>query len=115
MTIYAKALPPDTTSNIAGGQWHPSAISREAVTPEWRAPVLAALDYSWRRFQIMVGDDYGIRWLPTYAETGGGLGPPISDLPAVNRMLAPDEHPFPVDNVAATTRSMSRPAASSAR
>ena len=23
VTIYAKALPPDTTSNIAGGQWSP--------------------------------------------------------------------------------------------
>ena len=28
------------------------------------------MDYSWRRFQIMVGDDYGIRWLPTYQESG---------------------------------------------
>jgi hypothetical protein len=28
-----------------------------------------ALDYSWRRYQIMVGEDYGIRWLPTYVET----------------------------------------------
>ena len=27
VTIYAKALPPDTTSNIAGGQFHPFATS----------------------------------------------------------------------------------------
>ena len=84
VTIYAKALPPDTTSNIAGGQFHPFGhYDHDQVTPEWRAQFLAALDYSWRRFQIMVGDDYGIRWLPTYAETSGGLErqmPP--DLPA---------------------------------
>src|SRR3954454_17380817 len=69
VTIYAAALPPDTTSNIAGGQFHPSAVFRnEAVTPEFRTQFTRALDYSWRRFQIMVGDDYGIRWLPTYVE-----------------------------------------------
>ena len=38
-------------------------------TPEFMAQFTRALDYSWRRFQIMVGDDYGIRWLPTYVET----------------------------------------------
>ena len=57
----------------AGGQFHPFGhYAHDRVTPEWRAQFAAALDYSWRRFQIMVGDDYGIRWLPTYAETGGG-------------------------------------------
>ena len=30
VTIYAAALPPDTTSNIAGGQFHPFAVFREA-------------------------------------------------------------------------------------
>jgi hypothetical protein len=69
VTLYAKALPPETTSNVAGGQFHPYGhYEHDRVTPEWRAQFAAALDYSWRRFQIMVGDDYGIRWLPTYAE-----------------------------------------------
>src|SRR6476659_9387173 len=67
VTIYAAALPPDTTSNIAGGQFHPFAVFHEGdVTPEFMAQYARATDYSWRRFQIMVGDDYGIRWLPTY-------------------------------------------------
>jgi D-amino-acid oxidase len=98
VTIYAKALPPDTTSNIAGGQFHPFGHFRgDSVTPEWRAQFLAALDYSWRRFQIMVGDDYGIHWLPTYAETSGGLEPQtLPTFPPDNRLLRPDEHPFPV-------------------
>ena len=98
VTIYAKALPPDTTSNIAGGQFHPFGhYDHDQVTPEWRAQFLAALDYSWRRFQIMVGDDYGIRWLPTYSETSGGLERQLlPTFPPDNRLLTPAEHPFPV-------------------
>ena len=96
VTIYTKALPPDTTSNIAGGQFHPFGhYDRSQVTPEWRTQYLAALDYSWRRFQIMVGDDYGIRWLPTYSETSGAepqLIPPSRPTPPA----PPDEHPFTV-------------------
>jgi D-amino-acid oxidase len=100
VTLYAKALPPDTTSNIAGGQFHPFGHFREdRVTPEWRAQFVAAVDYSWRRFQIMVGEEYGIRWLTTYAE-----GPETQLLPTFpprNRLLRPDEHPFPVETMSA--------------
>src|SRR5207245_9644623 len=67
VTIYAAALPPDTTSNIAGGQFHPFGLYREdAVTPAWKAQFTRALDSRWRRSQVMVGDDYGIPCLPTY-------------------------------------------------
>lgn len=96
VTLYAKALPPDTTSNIAGGQWSPFGhYRRDSVTAEWRAQFAAALDYSWRRFQIMVGDDYGIRWLPTYTE---GEAPRDPYHPAA-RVLAADEHPFAIDRI----------------
>src|SRR3546814_9750056 len=38
VTLYTAALPPDTTSNIAGGQWSPFGHYRDsAVTPEWRS------------------------------------------------------------------------------
>lgn len=102
VTIYADAPPPETTSNIAGGQWGPySVYSDAAVTPAWRAQFAAALDYSWRRFQIMVGDDYGVRWLPTYTE-GGGPDPasPLDRYHPAGRQLRRDEHPFPIANVA---------------
>jgi D-amino-acid oxidase len=98
VTLYTKALTPDTTSNIAGGQISPFGHYREdAVTPEWRAQFAAAMDYSWRRFQIMVGDDYGIRWLPTYEESGTDDRPSPLDVykPGLRR-LASSEHPFPV-------------------
>jgi len=99
VTIYAAALPPHTTSNVAGGQWSPFGHYREsAVTPAWRAQFMAALDYSWRRFQIMVGEDYGVRWLPTYAQGDGGPDPtnPLDRYHPNGRLLADDEHPFPV-------------------
>ena len=94
--IYAAALPPETTSNIAGGQFHPAyAFKESAVTPEFMAQFARALDYSWRRFQIMVGEDYGIRWLPTYVETDSPEAKTIATFPPVNRMLSPAENPFP--------------------
>jgi len=100
VTIYAKALPPHTTSNIAGGQIETAYLYKDdSVTPEWRAQLLAAMDYSWRRWQIMVGDEYGIRWLPTYEETQlSGSNPMDSYYPAT-KVLSRAEHPFPLDTV----------------
>jgi hypothetical protein len=103
VTIYAAALPPETTSNIAGGQWHASGHYREsAVSPEWQRQFVAAKDYSWRRFQIMAGEDYGVRWLPTYHQTRADAAPEPEFLPnhqPVSRRLQRGEHPFPVEHV----------------
>ncbi|HLL32062.1 MAG TPA: FAD-dependent oxidoreductase [Allosphingosinicella sp.] len=99
VTIYTEALTPHTTSNIAGGQISPFGhFSQESVTPEWRAQFAAAMDYSWRRFQIMVGDDYGIRWLPTYQESGNVGRWQDRFHPGV-RALSRAEHPFPVEQM----------------
>lgn len=96
VTIYAAALPPDTTSNVAGGQFHPAyAFSEHAVTPAFMAQFVRALDYSWRRFQILVGEDYGVRWLPTYVETDSPESKVIATFPPINRMLTAAENPFP--------------------
>jgi D-amino-acid oxidase len=101
VTVYTAALPPDTTSNIAGGQFHPFGLyKQDAVTPEWKAQFIRALDYSWRRFQIMVGDDYGIRWLPTYVERGSPEDRLLQTFPPIDRVIAPREHPFPLQTVA---------------
>ena len=95
VTIYTKALPPETTSNIAGGQISPYGHYRaDAVTDAWRAQFAAAMDYSWRRFQIMVGDDYGIRWLPTYEPAGAGLLTP-DPYHVDAKLLAGEANPFP--------------------
>lgn len=97
VTIYTAALPPDTTSNIAGGEWSPYGhFERDAVTPEWREQFSAAQDYSWRRFQIMVGDDYGVRWLPVYAEGSPRRASPYRP---GEQALAATDNPFPVDHI----------------
>ena len=99
VTIYTEALPPQTTSNIAGGQISPFGhFDSGAVTPGWRAQSEAAMDYSWRRFQIMVGDDYGIRWLPTYQESANVARWSDRFHPDA-RALSPAEHPFPVESM----------------
>ena len=100
VTIYTAALPPNTTSNVAGGQFHPFAVFREGAEPAgFMNQFTSALDYSWRRFQIMVGDDYGVRWLPTYVEADSPEEKVIASFPPINRMLRPAEHPFPLDDV----------------
>ena len=97
VTIYTAALPPDTTSNIAGGQFHPFAAYHPGeVTDAFMAQFTRALDYSWRRYQIMVGDDYGIRWLPTYVETDSPEAKAIATFPPVDRMLEQRREPVPV-------------------
>jgi glycine/D-amino acid oxidase-like deaminating enzyme len=100
VSVYAKALPPGTTSNVAGGQVSPFGHYRDdAVTPEWRRQFAAAMDYSWRRFQIMVGDDYGIRWLPTFEESDYVGSSPLDAYRPNSRRLAPREHPFSLEKV----------------
>jgi glycine/D-amino acid oxidase-like deaminating enzyme len=100
VTIYTAALPPDTTSNIAGGQFHPFSVFREGYEPAgFMAQFTRALDYSWRRFQIMVGDDYGIRWLPTYVAGDELEEQLVPNFPAGQRRLSPGQHPFPLDAV----------------
>lgn len=100
VTIYAAALPPDTTSNIAGGQIVATGLfDNDAVSPAWLAQLGAAMDYSWRRFQIMVGPDYGVRWLPTYEETRATSLSGIDRYRPGLRLIGPDAHPFPVERM----------------
>jgi D-amino-acid oxidase len=103
VTIYTKAMPPETTSNIAGGQWFPAFSSDPAMrTAAYDAQLLAAAQYAYRRYQIMVGPRFGVRWMRNYFlshsefhEDGyaGARGPLRAMLPEY-RALAPDEHPF---------------------
>ncbi len=104
VTIYTAALPPNTTSAVAGGQISPFGHYREgSVTPAWREQFKAAMAYSWQRFQAMVGDHYGIRWLPTYEESRNPVirGDWLDAYYPNGRTLRRDEHPFPVDNAIA--------------
>ncbi|HEX4595474.1 MAG TPA: FAD-dependent oxidoreductase, partial [Bryobacteraceae bacterium] len=104
VTIYTQALPPDTTSNIAGAQVLPVTVfERARATPEFLAQFVEAAQFSYRRYQLMVGDYYGIRWRPNYTlsrepiQDGfltGNQGLLASVMPEL-RDLTPHEHPFP--------------------
>lgn len=67
VTIYARELPPDTTSNIAAGYWSPvSLFDEEAVNAKWKEQFRAAARISNRAFQLLVGQEYGVRWLDIF-------------------------------------------------
>ena len=101
VTIYTADIPPNTTSNLAGGQWGPTGHYREAlVTPEWRAQYAAALATSWRRFQHLDEARYGVHWLPTYTEAERVGSPGLEAYYPDSRILNRDEHPFAADDVA---------------
>lgn len=105
VTIYAAALPPHTTSNIAGAGWYPSSLFRDdAVTSEFQRQMEAALRYAYGRFQLMTGPEYGVRWMEQYEvyRTPAPATTPnpwftsmmqSNYLPGV-RELTPGQHPF---------------------
>lgn len=103
VTIYAKDLPPNTTSNVAGGQWFPFFVSEKARrTPEFLRQLVAASEFAYRRYQTMTGSKYGVRWMRNYMlgkepwqEAGlTGLQGPLAPFLPELRDLSPDEHPF---------------------
>jgi len=65
VTIYAKDLPPDTTSNIAGAWWSPTSVF-ETTTPKFNEQFRQACHISHRAFQLLVGPEYGVRWIDTF-------------------------------------------------
>jgi D-amino-acid oxidase len=101
VTIYTADVPPNTTSNLAGGQWGPTGHYREsAVTSEWRGQYRTALALSWQRFQSLDPQRYGINWLPTYTEAER-VGPPgLEPYYPGSRLLSPGEHPFRTEELA---------------
>jgi D-amino-acid oxidase len=67
VTIYAKDLPPETTSNIAGGFWSPTSLfDPERATTKFTEQFRTACRISNRAFQNLVGPDYGVRWMETF-------------------------------------------------
>jgi glycine/D-amino acid oxidase-like deaminating enzyme len=67
VTIYAKDLPPDTTSNIAGAWWSPTSVYEpDMVDTKFDDQFRRACQISNRAFQLLVGPEYGVRWIQTY-------------------------------------------------
>lgn len=98
VTIYAKDLPPRTTSNVSCASWYPAESSDPGRrTPEYMDRFARAARLSYRYFQEMAGDYYGIRWLPSYTlseEPPEADDAGIADLFPDARDLTRKEHPF---------------------
>ncbi len=105
VSIYARDVPPDTTSNMSGAQWSPTSVFDDAhVDTAFRAQYARAARLANRRYQTLLGEDYGVRWIENYdcrddASTGTFLdGPairPIRDLYPEVETYGPGQHPFP--------------------
>jgi D-amino-acid oxidase len=101
VTIYAKDMPPETTSNIAGASWSPtSVIDEDNRTPAWDAQFERAARFSNRAFQLLAGDEYAVRWREQYNLSEEDFGPNwdheiLHDLFPASRKLEPSENPFP--------------------
>lgn len=66
VTIYAKDLPPYTTSNISGALWYPtSSFDPQQVGANFSDQFRLACQISNRAFQELVGPEYGVRWTDT--------------------------------------------------
>lgn len=74
VTIYAKTLPPDTTSNIAGASWAPTSVyESDEVDAKFEDQFLRACKISNLAFQLLVGAEYGVRWIETFELLGSEL------------------------------------------
>ena len=99
VTIYARDLPPNTTSNIAGAQWSPTSVS-DSLDGPFGGRFERASRLAHRHFQNLVGPDYGVRWIDNYFLSDRPMR--VADYQSRIRDLYPewedlegDEHPFP--------------------
>ena len=104
-TIYARDLPPNTTSNIAGAQWSPVTVyDNDRRTPEFDAQFVAASRFAHRYFQNLVDPPNGVTWRENYILSPAGPLPPTRQRSLIGDLLKTvpipaGEHPFGALNV----------------
>ncbi|MCA1585223.1 MAG: FAD-binding oxidoreductase, partial [Acidobacteria bacterium] len=102
-TIYAAAVPPETTSNMALAGFTPTSglVDLSSRTPEWDAQFRRAVEIGYRQWQLLVGPHWGVTWLDNFSPTdddraAGGGNPLLPDtVRGARELLGPGEHPFP--------------------
>lgn len=114
VTVYARELPPHTTSNVAGGQWSPFTVSQAGETsPDFDRQFERAARLAHGRYQLLVGPRYGVRWIENYSlrfqSRSGGRGGPIGDLFYQEEEFGPGEHPFDAPYVGVFTTMLVEP------
>jgi glycine/D-amino acid oxidase-like deaminating enzyme len=112
VTIYARDLPPHTTSNVAGGLWDPFSVSAPGrTTAAYEAQFERATRLAYRRFQDLVGARYGVRWIETLFVGDA----PLATQGIVFELLrpahyGPGQHPFPARHVTSVFTMLIEPA-----
>ena len=129
VTIYAMAVPPDTTSNMSLAGFTPTSglVETDQRTTAWDAQFRRAVEIAYKQLQLLVGPKYGISWLNGYSMLDGPPAtitaqpepgqteagrPGAPSRPAPSRpsllppefrtgrvVLGPGEHPFPTPYV----------------
>jgi D-amino-acid oxidase len=107
VTIYAMAIPPETTSNMSLAGFTPTSglVEPGRRTPEWDAQFMRAARISYEQLQLLVGSGYGVSWVFQYGLTDEPPQPQASQdtsrpnlqagLGTGRELLHPGEHPFP--------------------
>src|SRR5438874_5631828 len=80
VTIYAMAVPPNTTSNMSLAGFTPTSglVESDRRTTEWDDQFRRAADVAYRQLQLLVGAQYGVSWIYNYSpmdelrQPGGG-------------------------------------------
>ena len=113
VTIYAMAVPPNTTSNMSLASFTPTSgfVAVGSRTPEWDAQFRRAVGIAYNQLQLLASPKYGISWVNSYsmmnempvamtetpraeaARDTNRLLPPAYRTGRV--ILQPGEHPFP--------------------
>ena len=100
VTIYARDLPPYTTSNVAAGQWSPFTIYDEnRITPRFYNEFLRASRLSFGYFRKLIGSYYGVRVADNFyfGDYPVELPDAIHELPDIYgelKTLVPGQYPF---------------------
>ncbi len=103
VTIYAAAVPPDTTSNMSLAGFTPTSglVSFAQRTPAWDDQFRRAVEIAYRQLQLLVGPKYGLSWIYNYSptedpESARGTNVLLPDSVRIGSvLLQPGEHPFP--------------------
>lgn len=127
VTIYAAAVPPNTTSNMAWAGFTPGSwlVEDPLRTPAWDAQFREAVEISYLEFQWLAGRGRGVEWLDHYALNDNapreprrrprpvrGRGPLLPEhLSEGGRfVLGPGQHNFPTRYAIRRTRIRIEPA-----
>ena len=111
VSIYAKVLPPNTTSNKLFGAFTPNSTLVGQRTARWDKQFRQAVEIAYREHNLLAGRGYGVRWIDGYSQmdnpdgggaqgrTGGegvvGEDPLMPRSFSVDRvLLEPGQHPF---------------------